>query len=150
MKTILNIPVTLSLIVTLAVLGNMQPVNAQEDTAPQAETVVDVVDANEETTDFGQLLENSGFANVLQAEGPYTVLAPSNEAIESSGTSMDALEESPQKVKTLVQGHLYQGELPPEQVESMLEVEVKDTDESASNGTVHIVDEVVEKAPANN
>lgn len=150
MKTILKKVTPLSLIVTLAILLSSQSVNAQVDTSAdtQGESVVDVVDANEETSDFGQLLDDSGFAKVLEAEGPYTILAPTNEAIESSSTSMEALEENPKLVKTIIQGHLYKGELPPEQVESMLEVEVQDTDESASNGTVHVVDEVIERSPS--
>lgn len=152
MKAILKTFTPLSLILTLAILFSSQTLSAQVDTPSETEgtTVAEVVDTHEETSDFSQLLEDSGFSQVLQAEGPYTVLAPSDDAIEASGTSMDALQENPQEVKTLVQGHLYQGELPPDQVESMLEVEVQDTDESPSNGTVHVVDQVVEESPNNN
>jgi uncharacterized surface protein with fasciclin (FAS1) repeats len=144
MKKLLKLITATSLILAFAITLNSQALNAQDQGA-QGDTVVEVVEGTEEASDFADLLSESGFASVLQEQGPYTVLAPSNEALEASGTNVDELKQNPQKVQGLVQGHLYQGELPSDKVESMLDVSVEKSDNSASNGTVHVVDKVVKK-----
>lgn len=143
MKKLLRVITATSLILAFAITFNSQAVFAQG--GEQGDTVVDVVNGNEDASDFAELLSESGFANVLQEQGPFTVLAPSNEALEASGVNVDELKQNPQKVQGLVQSHLYQGELPSDKVESMLDASVEDSDNSASNGTVHVVDQVVEK-----
>ena len=56
---------------------------------------------------------------------------------------MSKLKEKPQKVKSIVQSHLYQGEVSSEQVESQMGVTIEEKDESPSNGVVYVVDQVV-------
>ena len=133
---------TFALIITL--LLNVQAANAQGQTpqAIQGKTVMEVVDDNEKTGNFASMLKESGYAQVLNQQGPYTILAPSNEAIKAEKESMG---ESPVKAKKLVQGHLYQGEVPADQIESQMGVTVTETDETPANGVVHIVDSVVKK-----
>ncbi len=143
MKKLLRLITATSLILAFAITLNSQALNAQGNQG--GDTVVEVVEGTEEASDFAELLSESGFANVLQEQGPYTVLAPSNEALEASGVNVDELKQNPQKVQGLVQSHLYQGELPSDKVESMLDASVEDSDNSASNGTVHVVDQVVKK-----
>lgn len=146
MKLSLKTLLISSLILTVTVLLNTTT-QAQETTPPdaQGETVYEVVNASEETSDFAELLDKSGYAKILKKQGPYTVLAPSNEAIEASNTSMDKLSENPGQIKSVVQGHLYQGEVPSEKVESQMGVTVEKSDESASNGVVHVVDQIVQQ-----
>lgn len=143
MKKLLRLITASSLILAFAIILNSQALNAQGNQG--GDTVVEVVEGTEEASDFAELLSESGFANVLQEQGPYTVLAPSNEALEASGVNVDELKQNPQKVQGLVQSHLYQGELPSDKVESMLDASVENSDNSASNGTVHVVDQVVKK-----
>ncbi len=135
-----------SLILTVTFLLNTTS-QAQETAPPdaQGETVYEVVNANEETSDFAKLLDKSGYAQILKKQGPYTILAPSNDAIEASNTSMEELNENPEQIKTVVQGHLYQGEVPSDQIESQMGVTVEKSDESASNGVVHVVDQIVQQ-----
>ncbi len=143
MKKLVRLFTATSLILAFAITLNSQALNAQGNQG--GDTVVEVVEGTEQVSDFAELLSESGFANVLQEQGPYTVLAPSNEALEASETNVDELKQNPQKVQGLVQGHLYQGDLPSDKVESMLDVSVEESDNSASNGTVHVVDKVVKK-----
>lgn len=142
MKPTLKTLLASSLMLTVALLFNFNQAAAQ-DTAPQAaegKTVVEVVSSHDGTSEFGKLLSESGYAQVLQNQGPYTVVAPSNEAIQDE---KEAMGEGAVNAKSLVQGHLYQGEVPAEQVESQMGVTVEETDETAGNGVVHVVDKVV-------
>lgn len=109
----------------------------------QGETVVDKLNENENTSDFAELLEQSGFAQVLAEQGPYTVLAPSNEALANGEVDIEAAKESQEQAQQVVQSHLYQGEIPAEEVESSMGVEVEDQDGTPSNGVVYFVNDVV-------
>lgn len=136
-----------SLIIIVAFLFTTHTTDAQQTTPPDAEgkTVYEAVKSSEETSDFAQLLEKSGYAEILKKQGPYTILAPSNEAIEESGENVEELNENPEKVKNLIRGHLYQGEVPSDQVESQMGVSVEESDDSPSNGIVHVVDQIVQQ-----
>lgn len=109
----------------------------------QGETVVDKLNENENTSDFAELLEQSGFAQVLVEQGPYTVLAPSNDALANGEVDIESAKENREQAQQVVQNHLYQGEIPTEEVESSMGVEVEDKDESPSNGVVYFVNDVV-------
>jgi len=109
----------------------------QQKPAPaEGKTVLDIVTDNEDTKHFADALEKSGFARVLKQQGPYTVVAPKNKAVEEAELN---IEENP---KNLIQGQLYQGEIPAEEIESQLGVTIEKSDKSASNGVVYIVDKV--------
>lgn len=143
MKATLKTLLASSLMITVALLFNFNQATAQDTGPPQAaegKTVVEVVNSHDGTSEFGKLLSESGYAQVLQNQGPYTVVAPSNEAIQAE---KEAVGEGAVNAKSLVQGHLYQGEVPAEQVESQMGVTVEETDETAGNGVVHVVDKVV-------
>lgn len=137
-----------SVVLLFAVAVYSNTITAQENppTETQAETVVDKLEENEKTTEFAELLKVSGFADVLRQQGSFTVLAPSNEALQGK-VDTEALKENQGKAQQIVQGHLFKGEISREQVKSKMGVEVEDSDESASNGTIYIVDQVVEQKP---
>ncbi|WP_445665281.1 fasciclin domain-containing protein [Fodinibius sp. AD559] len=109
------------------------------------ETVVDKIDSNEKLSDFTALVEASGFGQVLTQPGTYTVLAPTNKALENEGVDVDAAKENRKQAQKVVQSHLYQGDISTEKVKSSMGVKIKDKDESAANGTVYIVDQVVKR-----
>jgi uncharacterized surface protein with fasciclin (FAS1) repeats len=146
MKTIFKRLVISSFVLLFGVATYSNIINAQGNTQTQVEgeTVVDKVESNEKTSDFAELLEASGFAKVLQNEGPFTVLAPSNEALQSGVTNLEEVKENPAQVQKLVRSHLYQGQVSSSQVESDMGVGIEETDESAANGTVYIVDNIVQ------
>lgn len=115
---------------------------AQETKAPpQGDTVVDKV--NEKTSDFAEILKVSGFAEVLKKQGPFTVLAPSNEALQSSEVDVEKAKKDQKVAQQVAQSHLYQGQLPEKEIESSMGVKVEDSDDSPSNGTVFVVDQIV-------
>jgi len=136
-----------SLMLTVTVLVTTVSSQAQETTPPNAEgkSVFEVVNSIDETSDFANLLDKSGYAQILKKQGPFTVLVPSNDAIKASDTSMEKLNENPAQLKSVVQGHLYQGEVPAEKVESQMGVTVQDKDESASNGVVYVIDQIAKQ-----
>jgi uncharacterized surface protein with fasciclin (FAS1) repeats len=145
MKTMLKRLVTGSFILLFAVAIHSNTINAQgnAEDQPQGETVVDKVESNEDTSDFAEILKVSGFAEVLKKQGPFTVLAPSNEALQSGEVDVEKAKEDQKAAQQVAQSHLYQGELPAEEVEASMEVEVQDSDDSPSNGTVYFVDQIV-------
>lgn len=145
MKTIIKRLVAGSFILLFAVAIHSNTINAQgnAETQPQGETVVDQVESNEDTSDFAELLKVSGFAEVLKKQGPFTVLAPTNDALQSGEVDVEKAKEDQKMAQQVAQSHLYQGELPADEVESSMGVKVQDSDDSPSNGTVFVVDQVV-------
>jgi uncharacterized surface protein with fasciclin (FAS1) repeats len=137
--------VTGSFILLFAVAIHSNTINAQGNTEdqPQGETVVDKVESNEGTSDFAEILQVSGFADVLSQQGPFTVIAPSNDALQSAEVDVEKAKNDQKMAQQVAQSHLYQGELPSEEVESSMGVEVQDSDDSASNGTIYFVDQVI-------
>lgn len=107
--------------------------------------VVDVVTSDDENTLFAELLEETDMPQVLGQQGPYTVLVPTDDAIESLDTSVEELKENPDRLQDIIRNHLYQGKLASNEIESALDVTVTDGDKEASNGVVHTVDEVVQR-----
>lgn len=127
------------LALTLALIFGVNNAYAQEG------TVVDVVKSNEEVSTFAELLEETDLPDVLnQEEGSFTVLAPTDEAFQKMGVDTEQLKEDPEQLQNLVVSHLFQGEVPSDQVEPNVGVTVKDGDVKADNGVIHIVEDVVQ------
>lgn len=137
MKTIKSTFTSL-LIITITILFFSNSLLAQGN-SPQDKTVFDVVNSKDNLSEFASLLQQSGYAKVINQKGPYTVLAPSNEAIQNTDSK---LKKNPKK---LMKGQLFQGNVPKDQIESQMGVTVQETDSSASNGTVYVVDKVVQQ-----
>lgn len=148
MKSLFKYFLTSLLVVTFGFLLNGNESHAQiqdQQEQTQGENVVDVVNSQEDNSHFAALLEETDMPKVLSQEGSFTVLVPSDDALESLDTDIEELKQNPQQAQELVSGHLYQGDLPSEEVESALGVEVVDGDKKASNGVVHVIDEVVQR-----
>lgn len=109
----------------------------------QSGTVVDVINDSEDHTILAELLETTELNNVIAQEGPFTVIAPTDEAFESMGADLDELRNNPEQAQNVVIGHLFQGEVPASDVEPALEIQVAEGDIPASNGLVHVIDEVI-------
>lgn len=134
---------TFALLFAFAIHSNV--VAQQQEAPPQGDTVVDKVQSNDDTSEFAEILKVSGFAEVLKKQGPFTVLVPTNDALESSDVDVEAAKNDQKAAQQVAQSHLYQGSLPAEDVEASMGVQVEDSDDSPSNGTVYIVDGVVTK-----
>jgi uncharacterized surface protein with fasciclin (FAS1) repeats len=131
---------TLMLAFTVLFISNAAQAQGDSESATQGKTVYEVVDSKDNTSEFATLLNESGYSKILKQQGgTYTVLAPSNEAVEQTDAE---LKENPKK---LMQGQLFKGEVPKDQVESQMGVTVQETDNSAANGIVHIVDTVTQQ-----
>lgn len=113
------------------------------DAMAQGDTVVDVINESDDHSIFAELLEETGLAGDIATEGPFTVIAPTNEAFEEMGDQLEQVRQDPQMMQNIVIGHLFQGEVSSADVEPALGVEVEDGDIAASNGVVHSVGTVL-------
>lgn len=109
----------------------------------QESTVLDVISESNDHTILAELLEETELTNVISQPGSFTIIAPTDAAFEELGSELDELRENPQQLQNVVIGHLFQGEVPASDVEPNLGVQVVEGDIPASNGLVHITDEVV-------
>ncbi|TVR15700.1 MAG: fasciclin domain-containing protein [Balneolaceae bacterium] len=109
----------------------------------QSGNIVDVINSSEDHTIFAELLAETELDNIIAQQGPFTVVAPTNEAFEALGADLDQLRENPDQLQNIVIGHLFQGEVEAAEVEPALGIAIEEGDISASNGLVHISDEVI-------
>lgn len=138
MLTKKRISMILSAFFSLVIVIGINTASAQDG------TVVDVITESDDHTILAQMLEETELNNVISQQGPFTVIAPTDEAFEELGPELEQIQGSSEQMQNLVIGHLFQGEVPATDAESTLNVEVQEGDISASNGTVHIVDEVIQ------
>ncbi len=114
------------------------------NTAIAQDSVVDVINASEDHTIFSELLEESELDNVIAQPGPFTVVAPTDEAFEAMGDELNQIRENPDALQNVVIGHLFQGEVTAEEAEPALGITVVTGDIPASNGLVHTTNEVIQ------
>ncbi|MEX0720453.1 MAG: fasciclin domain-containing protein [Balneolaceae bacterium] len=104
--------------------------------------VVEVVKESEDHTIFVSLLEETELDDLLKQNGPYTVLAPTDEAFEKL-EEFDQLKEDSERLQSVMIGHLYNGKIGSTDVQNAKSVEITEGDIEASNGVIHVVDEVL-------
>lgn len=107
--------------------------------------VVEVINESEDHTIFASLLEETNLSDAISDQGPYTIIAPTDQAFESMEGDLDQIREDPDQLQNIVIGHLFQGEVPAADAEPTLGVEIKEGDIQASNGLVHVTDQVIEQ-----
>lgn len=105
--------------------------------------VYKVVENSEEHTIFTELIQEVKLDDLLQSEGPYTVLAPTDKAFERLKEQLEELRKNPQQLQDFVIGHLYQGNIASGDVEQAKPVNITRGDIETDNGTVHVIDEVL-------
>lgn len=110
----------------------------------QDNTVVEIVEASENHTIFAELLNETGLGDAISDEGPYTIIAPTDEAFENLGDDLEQIRQDSDRLQNIVVGHLFQGEVQAADAEPALEVEITEGDIPASNGLVHITNEVIQ------
>lgn len=140
----------------------------QETTDMAAGTIVDVLSTNPDLSTLYVALQTAGLAETLTGEGPYTLLAPSNEAFAAAGIDPAAMD--PVALQTVLLYHVASGDYMSSDVAAEAavmtmegselavgtnaeggvtfnEASVTQPDMLASNGTIHVIDTVL--TPAN-
>ena len=130
----------------------------------------DIVDVATEAGSFATLLEAAtaaGLVDTLKSEGPFTVLAPTDEAFAAlpEGT-LDGLLKDPEALKQILLYHVVSGKVTADQVVGLTsadsvagpaiaiavvdgKVKLNDSatvvtpDVMASNGVIHVIDQVI-------
>lgn len=110
----------------------------------QDNSVIEVVESSEDHTVFAELLNETGLSDAVASEGPFTVVAPTDEAFESMDADLHELRENSDQLQTVLIGHLFQGKIQSSEAETALDIEFTQGDIEASNGVVHITDEVIQ------
>lgn len=109
----------------------------------QSGSVVDVINDSDDHTIFAELLAETELDEVIGQQGPFTVVAPNDEAFNALGDELERIQSDPELMQNVVIGHLFQGEVTAEEAGPTLEIEVVEGDIEASNGLVHVTDEVI-------
>lgn len=126
-----------SFILSVFLIAGFSSLQAQND------NVVEVVNNSEDHTIFSELLAETGLSDVVSQQGPFTVVAPKDEAFEALGPELDEIRSNPDRLQNVVISHLFQGEVTADEVGPSLGVEVDEGDIPASNGLVHTTNEVI-------
>lgn len=105
--------------------------------------VISVVNSSDNHTVFADLIAEAELTETLQQPGPFTVLAPTDEAFEPISNEIEEIKQNPQQLQNVIINHLFQGKASSEEVETNFGIEVKDGDIDASNGVIHSIDEVL-------
>ena len=128
-------------------------------------TVVDLAVAAEATSTLVVAVKAAGLVDVLSGEGPFTVLAPTNEAFEKLPKgALEGLLADPDALAGVLKAHVVAGKAKASTVVTLNEVEtlngthpitvsegvvsiagatVIPTDLMAGNGIVHLIDSVI-------
>ncbi len=107
------------------------------------ENVVDVINNSDNHTIMSELIAEAQLTETLEQPGPFTVLAPSDDAFEPILDEINEMRNDPQQLQNVLINHLFQGEASSEEVETNFGVAVADGDIEAANGVVHSIEEVL-------
>lgn len=142
MKNIIikSIFTTLAILLSVATLNSLQ---AQDMPMPVEDNVVDAINASEDHKVLASLIKETQLEEVLMQPGSYTVVAPTDDAFMELGDALDAVRQDPQQLQQVVLNHLFQGTASAEDIQENLGVNVIATDDSPSNGVIHISDKVI-------
>lgn len=114
-----------------------------QTTEAQDNTVLDIINNSEDHTVLAELLEISGVDEMISDDGPYTVIAPTDEALNSMELDLDKLREDPEMAHDFLVNHIFEGEVLAEDAEESLGITIINPDIIALNGIVHVTDEII-------
>lgn len=109
----------------------------------QNDTVVDIINSSDDHTILAGILAETELDQTISQPGPFTVMAPTDEAFEALGDQLTQLQQNPDQLQQVIIQHLFQGEVTAAEAAEALEVEVESGDIQASNGVVHSINEVL-------
>jgi uncharacterized surface protein with fasciclin (FAS1) repeats len=120
-------------------------INSADAFSQDAESgnVVDVINASTEHTILAQLLVEARLVETLNMEGPYTVLAPTDQAFNELGPGLTQLRENPEELQGVLLRHLFQGEVSADEVTEATGLEIDTGDIEAENGVIHVINQVI-------
>lgn len=133
-----RLSVILSVFLSIFLIAGLSDSNAQDS------NVVEVINNSENHTVFADLLDETGFNDVVSQAGPYTVVAPTDKAFQEMDANLEDLRANPDSLESVVISHLFQGEVPAKKAEASLGIEIQEGGIEASNGLVYVVGEVIE------
>lgn len=132
---------------------------------PAPVSLTDTVARTPQLSTFNKLIEQAGLKAELNAAGPLTVFAPSDEAFKAVPVkTMEALNQNPAQLKAVLSYHLVAGKLAAADIKNanvttlngavaataragtFVTIEdalVQDGELNASNGVVHVIDRVL-------
>ena len=114
-----------------------------EPAAPGGNDVVSVIADSPDHTIFSELIAEAQLEETLRQPGPFTILAPTDDAFEPVGDELNEMRQNPQELQNVLINHLFQGQASADDVEENFGIEVEDGDIDAENGTVHSISEVI-------
>jgi len=133
--------------------------------APNQQSLSDIVARTPELSTFNRLVEKAGLQESLRGAGPLTVFAPNDEAFKAiPAKTLESLMQDPVRLKAVLSYHLVAAKLDAGQIQNgslktlngaelptaragtfvtVEEAVVQTPDLKASNGVLHIVDRVL-------
>jgi uncharacterized surface protein with fasciclin (FAS1) repeats len=115
----------------------------QQATA-QADDVLDIINESENHTVMADLLIVSELDHIVSEDGPYTVIAPTDEAFRSHGLDIEKLKDDSDLAHDMLVNHIFEGEVFSQDVENNMNINLIEEDIIALNGIVHVTDEIIE------
>ncbi len=150
------------------ILSSSLSERVQAAVTEESRTVVDIASEEESTSSLEEALEVGDLTDTLSSMGPYTVFAPTNEAFENLGDKLDVLLEPENKelLRDILTYHVVSGDISSTEVVNLSSAnslggdqiqistendvvklnssaEVITTDIEASNGRIHLINEVI-------
>lgn len=95
----------------LGVQNNVAIDESAAPAEPQGYSLNDLIAAQPELTTLASLLDQAGLGAALDANGPFTLFAPTNDAFAAIQTELNELQGDPERLSTYLQYHLLSGEL---------------------------------------
>jgi len=154
-----------------AAVATGAPAEAASDAAAEPGTVVDVAVANGSFTTLVAALQSADLVDTLSGEGPFTVLAPTDDAFAAALTALDLTADElladAELLTAVLTYHVIPGEVPSSQVVTLdgqavatvngadvaitvdgdtvmvNDATVTAVDVAASNGVIHVIDTVL-------
>ncbi|MDX1591926.1 MAG: fasciclin domain-containing protein [Balneolaceae bacterium] len=93
---------------------------------------------------MSELLVVSELDSTITDDGPYTVIAPTDEAFRDHGLDVEELKSNPDMAHDLLVNHIFEGEVFSQDVENSMNITLTDKDIIALNGIVHVTDIIIE------
>ena len=149
---------------SLAVVDPTMPGMVEQNSTQ--ESIFDVLQDDSRFSTFSSLLDSAGLGMTLSGPGPFTVFAPTNEAVGASRTSLQDLldDENEDRLRDILLHHMFYGkrmasELSSSSIRTLAggDLQVSGTDDSlrvegaqlvdmnvdAANGVIHAIDRIL-------
>ncbi len=89
-------------------------------------SILETIETQEDLSEFLNLVRIAGLDDMLRNRGPFTVFAPTDEAVRSlSAEALQDLKENPQRLADVLQWHVVVGELYSGEVPAMRNPTIK-------------------------